>query len=146
MLYLQIHLPVVQLRVVLHPVFRTLHGERAYASRLTALRQLILPQRHTPGFNALVHLLLVLEASSERGELRRGGPSWIAHHLNQALPLLIRMADNHTPIIVIPGMSAISIVGRDHRTTVIVDQGCVRPMGAIAGGKASAARCPPVHG
>src|SRR5215510_7563265 len=128
MLQLQIHLPVVQLRVMLQPVFRTLHGERAYASGLTALRQLILPQRHTPGFNALVHLLLVLEASGERGELRRGGPCWMAHHLHQALPLLIRMADNHTPIIVIPRMSAIGIVWRDRRTTVIVDEGCVRPV------------------
>src|SRR5215813_15610708 len=134
MLYLQIHLPVVQLRVVLHPVFRTLHGERAYASRLTALRQLILPQRHTPGFNALVHLLLMLEASSERGELRRGGPCWMAHHLHQALPLLVRMADNHTPIVVIARMGAIGIVGRDRRPTVIVDQGRAGPMGAIAGG------------
>ena len=37
MLHLQIHLPVAQLRVVFHPVCRTLHGQGAYASSLTAL-------------------------------------------------------------------------------------------------------------
>src|SRR5712692_7956161 len=67
----------------------------AYASGLTALRQLVLVQRHTPCFNALVHLVLVLEASGERGELRCGGPRWMAHHLHQVLPLRVSMADNH---------------------------------------------------
>ena len=74
MLHLQIHLPVAQLRIVFHPVFGALHGQGAYASGLTALRQLVFPQRHTPGFNMLVQFFLVLEASGERGELRRGGP------------------------------------------------------------------------
>src|SRR5215510_12145035 len=129
-----------------HPVFRTLHGEGAYASGLTALRQLVLPQRHTPRFNALVHLLLVLEASGKGGKLRRGGPGWLAHYLHQALPLLVRMADNHTPVVIITRMGAIGIVGRDRRSTVIVDQGRAGPVGAIAGGIAVAARPPSVHG
>src|SRR5215471_3247311 len=105
MLHLHIHLPVAQLWVLFHAVFRTLHGQGADASGLTALRQLVLVQRHTPCFNALIHLLLVLEASGERRELRRGGPRWMAHHLHQALPLLVRMADNHTPIVIIARMS-----------------------------------------
>src|SRR6266540_5963398 len=114
MLHLQIHLPVAQLGVVLHPVFGTLHREGAYASGLTSLRQLVLPQRHTPCFNMLVHLLLVLEASGEGGELRRGGPRWMTHYLHQPLPLRVRMADDHAPIVIIARMSAIGIVGR-HR-------------------------------
>ena len=126
MLHLQIHLPVAQLRIMFHPVFGTLHGQGAYASSLTSLRQLVLAQRHTPCFNALVHLLLVLEASGERGELRRGGPRWLAHHLHQALPLLVRMADDHTPIVIIARMGAIGVVGRHRRPTVIVARGACR--------------------
>src|SRR5215510_431126 len=123
-----------------HPVFGTLHGEDAYASGLTALRQLVLPQRHTPRFNALVHLLLVLEASGKRSELRRGGPRWLAHHLHQALPFRVRMADNHTPIVIIARMGTIGIVGRYRRPTVIVHEGCAGPVRTIARGISFAAR------
>ena len=145
MLHLQIHLPVAQLRVVLHPVFGTLHGQGAYASGLAALRQLVLAQRHAPRFDALVHLLLVLQASGERGELRRGGPRRLAHHLHQPLPFLVRVADDHAPVVVVARMGAIGVVRRDRRPTVVVDQRRAGPVRAIAGGIAGAARPPPVH-
>src|SRR5206468_2180309 len=54
MLHWQIHLPVAQLRVTLHPVFGALYGHGANTSRLTALRQLVLPQCHAPRFDVLV--------------------------------------------------------------------------------------------
>ena len=128
-----------------HPVFGTLHGEGAYASGLTALRQLVLIQRHTPRFKALVHLLLMLKASGKCGKLRRGGPRRIAHHLHQALPFLVRIADNHTPIVVIARMGAIGIVGRDRWPTVIVDEVC-QASGRDCRRIAVAARRPPVDG
>src|SRR5262249_30249379 len=131
---------------VFYPILGTLYRQCTYASGLTALRQLVLVQRQSPGFNVLVHLLLVLQASGEGGELWRRGPRWMPHHLHQALPLLIGMADNHTPVIVIARMGAIGVVRRHRWPTVIVDERRVGPVGAIAGGKTGTARRSPVGG
>src|SRR5205085_11526796 len=54
MLYRQIHLPMAQLRVMLHPVFGTLYRKGTDTDSLTALGQLVLPHRHTPRFDVLV--------------------------------------------------------------------------------------------
>ena len=71
MIYREIHLPVAQLRVVLHSVFGALHGKGANSGSLAALCQLVLPQRHAPRFDVLVQFLLVLQASNDGGELWR---------------------------------------------------------------------------
>src|SRR5262249_40876702 len=109
------------------------------ASGLAALCQLVLAQRQRPGFDVLVHLLLVLQASGEGGELWRAGPGWLAHHLHQALPLLVRLADDHTPIVVLARMGAIGVVGCHRRPAVIVDERCIGPVSAIAGRKTGTA-------
>src|SRR5262249_9006669 len=137
---------MAQLWVVFHPVFRTLYRQGTDTGGLTALRQLVLAQRHSPRFDALIHLLLVLQTSGQRGELRRGGPRWMTHHMHPALPLRVGMAYNHAPIVVIARMGAVGVVGCDRRPTVIIHQGCGRPVGTIARGKAVAARSSPING
>ena len=72
--------------IVFHPVLRALHRQGADTGGLAALRQLVLPQRQTPGFNVPVQCLLVLQAAGQRGELRRRSPRWRTHHLHQPLP------------------------------------------------------------
>src|SRR5262249_33109199 len=138
-LQLHIHLPVVQLRVVFDPVFGTLYWQCTYTSGLAALCQLVLAQRHCPGFNVLVYLLLVLQASGEGGELWHAGPAWMAHHLHQAPPLLVRLTDDHTPVVVLARMGAIGVVGHHCRPAVIVDERCIGPVSAIAGRKTGTA-------
>ena len=74
MLHCQIHLAVVQLRVMLDAVCGTLHGKGANAGSLAALGQLVLPQLHAPRFYVLVQFILVLQPPGDRGEFRRIGP------------------------------------------------------------------------
>src|SRR3984893_528238 len=74
MLHFEIHLAVAQLRITLDPVFGALYRKGANTRRLTALRQLVFTQGHAPSFDLLVQFLLVLQASGDGGEFRRGGP------------------------------------------------------------------------
>src|SRR5215471_15548477 len=74
MLHFDIHLPVAQLRVMLDAVFGALYRKGTNTGCLTALRQLVLPQRHAPRFDLLVQFLLLLQATDDGREFRRGGP------------------------------------------------------------------------
>src|SRR5262249_44231239 len=131
MLHRLIHLPMAQLRIMLHPVFCTLHRKSTNMERLAAFRQLILVQRHAPGLDMLVQFLLVLQTSGDRRELLQASPRRAAHHLHQSLPFLVSVADDHTPIIVAARMRAISVMGSHSRTAVVVDEWGVRPMGTV---------------
>ena len=79
MIHWKVHLAVAQLRVMFHPVFGALHRKCANSGSLTALGQLVLAQRHAPRFDLLVQFLLVLQASEDTGEFRRGSPRRSAH-------------------------------------------------------------------
>src|SRR5215831_2966752 len=142
----RIHLPMAQLRILLHAILGTLQRERAYAGGLTELAQLVFAKRHAPGFDVLVELLLELQPSPQCGEPRCDGPGWCTHHLDQPLPLRVGLADDHTPIIVVAGMGAIGIVWRDRQTTVVVNEWRAGPVRTVARWIAGATRASPVHG
>src|SRR6266478_9159681 len=130
---------------MLHSVFGTLYGESANPGRLAALRQLVLPQGHTPCFDFVIQFLLVLQASEDRGKLWRRSPGRSAHHLHQPLPFLVAVADDHAPVVVLARMSTIGIVGRNRWPTVVVDQRRAGPMRTVARRIASPARPAAVH-
>src|SRR5271163_1343865 len=146
MLHRQIHLPVAQLRVMLHPVFGTLYRKGTNTGSLTALGQLVLPHRYAPRFDVLVQFFLVLQAANYRGKFLRRGPRGSAHHLRQPLPLLVGVADDHAPVVVLARMSAIGVMGCHRWSAVVVDQRRAGPMRAVAGRVASLARPALVHG
>ena len=136
MLDRQIHLPVAQLRVMLHPVFGALHRQGANAGGLAAFGQFVFSQRHAPGFDLLVEFFLVLQAAGERGEFSDVGPGRSAHHLHQSLPFLVGVADDHAPVVIAAGIGAIGVMRRDRRPAVVVDQRRAGPVRPVAGRKA----------
>ena len=73
-LHLQIHLPVAQLRIVLHAVFGALYRKGANTGRLAVLCQFVLAKRRAPRFDMFVEFLLVLQAPKNRGEFLSTGP------------------------------------------------------------------------
>ena len=73
------------------------------------------------------------------------GPRRRAHHLHQSLPFLVRVADDHAPVVVPARMRAIGIMRRNRRPTVVVDQRRAGPVRTVARRKASPPRPAPVH-
>src|SRR5690242_1970342 len=98
---------------MLHSVFGALYRKGTNTGSLTAPGPLVLSHRHAPRFDVLVQFFLVLQACDCCREFRRGRPRGSAHHLRQSLPLLVRMADDHAPVVVFARMSAISVMGCD---------------------------------
>ena len=73
MLHRLIHLPMTQLRIMLHPVFGALHRKSADSGSLASLRQRVFFQRHAPRFDLLVQFFLVLQASGDAWQIF---PNW----------------------------------------------------------------------
>src|SRR5688572_641345 len=70
-----------QLRVMLYPVFGTLHGHGPDPRGLARLHQLILLQRDRPRFKLPIDLLLILKAPLQTAILRVSCPGWTSHQV-----------------------------------------------------------------
>src|SRR5580700_8189678 len=110
---------MTQLRIVLDSVLGALHRQGANPRCLAALGELVFAKRLAPRLDVFVELLLVFEASADRGEFRRPGPGRRAHHLYQLLPLLVRMTDDDAPVVIAAGIGAIGVVRRHSRAAVV---------------------------
>ena len=76
MFHLEVHFAMAQLRVMFDTVFSALHRQRPNPRRLAALGQLVLAERHAPGFELFVEFHLMPQPPGDGGRI---SSSAVAH-------------------------------------------------------------------
>ena len=131
---------------MLHTVFGALHRHSPHAGCLALVRQLVLLQGLSPGFDAPVYFLLVFEASVQRVEPGVVRPRGRPHQFDQILPLLVGEAGDDAPVVVAAALGAVSVMGGHRGSPVVVGDGRAGPGGSVAGGIPFAAGLAAVDG
>src|SRR6266704_6321695 len=112
------HLAVLQLRIVLHAIFRALHHGGDNAGSLALTHEVVTPPRARPAADDGIELILMRDTRFVGGELRGTREAWLMHQRAQRLELRLRLArDKHPPMLpdAIVARTAVGVVRRDLR-------------------------------
>src|SRR5262245_4968885 len=119
MVELPVHGAVAQLRVVLDAVLGTLHGHGSHAGGLAARGDVVLVERAGPSLDVAVERLLVLEPAAVRCVALISCPPRCAQDIDTLSPFLVRVANDHAPVVVAAGMGAVGVVWGDDGPAIV---------------------------